>query len=1236
MREIPKKSYLLLIFLVLRGLLGHSQINKFASSQFNCFVENKGQVIGIDKKIDTTVRYTFKSNHANVYIKNNGFSYFLKTNNKIGKNLLPGVGLDSIHQLDLLFLNALSSPFLQALNKTSSYNNFYYPHCPQGILGVKMYREVVCKNIYQGIDIRYYNKKNSLEYDFIVKKNADPKLIQIQWKGANDIQIGEDGTLSLYTHLGIIKEQLPDVYQIIDGVKFPVSAKYKFIDESEQILGFDLGMYNLSYDLVIDPWLTYFGGAEIDIGLTVALDDSNHLYVGGITGSKSLVSKAGFRDSFMGGFNDGFISKFTTNGQLVWSTYYGGNGGDNVVNIQCNAIGDLYIAGLTFSDTGIAYNGYQDSFGGQADGFILKMNSRGERIWATYVGGADNDACAELRLDDSCNIYICGTAYSDTGIAYKGIFNTYKGLGDGFVAKYDSSGRKIWATYYGGTSNDNFSGLYLDKNKSLYLSGQTLSNSGIATTGAFQTVYALNRDAFLVKMNSNGALIWGTYFGGNRDDYFLDVGCDTNGNVYTCGASTSSSSVAIGGYQTVYQTVRDGLVAKFNPSGNLIWSTYLGGANQDYAQYLDVDLKSNHVFVTGSPCASQDSLRGIENNFITRFFPDGKIYCSSYFGENHEEDSKIIVKDCRFFMTGWTYGDITPFNNPHQDSFYGKSEAYIAEFNSNTCGFKPIEVSYDVNVEDNNACDASCNGKAELIINYCTPFQIYNCEWSTGKRGVYTTDSNIYIDQLCAGQYWVYLTVDCGPSDTVYFSVRDSINGKLPVFLGKDTFICYTDSILLKSNLKADRYEWQNLSDSDSLWVYDSGWYSLKVSKGNCIGVDSIYIEIPLYPFSLGQDSSICEGDSILLQLDASIGQFIWYNSQTDSFLYAKDSGIYWLEINNKQCQFRDTMEIKLERVPRFDLGRDTVFCIGDSIQLKFPFNNLSFEWDNGSSNPLRTVSKEGIYYAKTRNRCGEFIDSLEVSELLVSIKVSVNIDTQCLDKQQFQFSGTGTGSSMEWDFGDGKRDTGRVVNHQYNNFGKFEVFVKSRNSLGCSNSDTIFVWVINSLFSDFDFEVKTCSNFLELKNLSNEQLLFYWEIDSVNYFGREVKYRMTEQGDYYIKLYTEDSTGKCKDTLSQIYTFNQNLSTNIKIPNVFTPNEDNFNDCFQIGEGSLDCLSEIKIYIFDRWGIQVYNGEFPEACWNGKVNNTGGELPDGTYYYLIDGIEPNGKIVSGVIYLLR
>jgi hypothetical protein len=315
----------------------------------------------------------------------------------------------------------------------------------------------------------------------------------------------------------------------------------------------------------------------------------------------------------------------------VWGTYFGGEFDDIITATYTDANKNLYVCGYTNSSGFIATSGaFQFNFGSppysyNKDAFLAKFDSSGTRIWGTYYGDSDPQTGDGLFGDLQGNIYLSGAALgTGTMMATPGAFQTT--AGGGYLSKFSSSGVRIWATQYNGTNIK----CITDKSNNVYIFGKTGSTSGIATSNGHQTSAAGWTDCFIAKFDPNGNRIWGTYYGGASTDNPGSCAIDTNNNLYICGTSQTSSGTAIAtsnSYQNINGGSYDAFLAKFDSLGTRQWGTYYGGVGFDWGNSCEVDSNGN-VYLIGT--ASNSTV-----------FPTSNCHQSSFGGGSYDA---FIVK----------------------------------------------------------------------------------------------------------------------------------------------------------------------------------------------------------------------------------------------------------------------------------------------------------------------------------------------------------------------------------------------------------------------------------------------------------------------------------------------------------------------------------------------------------------------------------------------------------------
>ncbi|MFC1557743.1 SBBP repeat-containing protein [candidate division KSB1 bacterium] len=266
---------------------------------------------------------------------------------------------------------------------------------------------------------------------------------------------------------------------------------------------------------------TLIVGIEHERGNRIAVDSKGDAYITGSTGSSDFPTTAGAFDNIYSGEDDGFVCKLNSTGSaLIYSTFLGGSDSDGSSEISLDSNGNAFITGSTrSSDFPTTTGAFDNSYNGEDDGFVCKLNSSGNAlIYSTFLGGSGSDGCGGIIVDGSGDAYITGsTGSSDFPITSGAYDETYNGgTFDGFVCKLNSSGNAlIYSTFLGGSSLDVCSKMIIDSDGNAYIAGYTESIDFPTTIGAYDESYNEERDVFVCKLNSSGnALIYSTYIGG--------------------------------------------------------------------------------------------------------------------------------------------------------------------------------------------------------------------------------------------------------------------------------------------------------------------------------------------------------------------------------------------------------------------------------------------------------------------------------------------------------------------------------------------------------------------------------------------------------------------------------------------------------------------------------------------------------------------------------------------------
>lgn len=315
-------------------------------------------------------------------------------------------------------------------------------------------------------------------------------------------------------------------------------------------------------------WSTYYGGTLNEMGRGITLNGSDIAICGQTASTNAIASAGAHQLALAGGSSDGFIASFNSTGGLNWGSYLGGTGVDVAYQIKINAASEYILLSSTNSSGLSTAGAFQTVIGGSNDALITKFGNAGNLVWSTYFGSNLSDNGYGLAIDLSGDLLITGQTNSTVGIATAGAYDTVlNGPSDSFILSLSSVGTRNWSTYLGGISQDIAYSIWTDGAGSIYIGGNTASNSGLVTAGATQTTFGGGSyDGFLSCFDISGTVNWITYFGGSSDDFIRSVVGDAVTHLFVGGFTSSANSIATpGAFQTALSSsgVYDGFLADY-------------------------------------------------------------------------------------------------------------------------------------------------------------------------------------------------------------------------------------------------------------------------------------------------------------------------------------------------------------------------------------------------------------------------------------------------------------------------------------------------------------------------------------------------------------------------------------------------------------------------------------------------------------------------------------------------
>ena len=654
------------------------------------FVKNKGQIN------NDNIFFTFSD-----YDKNFAFleSCILINIIKIRDDTVEGSS-----EIKLTFENSnkIIPKGLDKLNHKSNY--FIGNDMSKWSSNISNYDKIIYENLYEGIDLVYYFNEMGLKYDWIVKTDADPKIIVEKYEGIEILEIDIKGDLNIITKSGELHEGKPLSYQEIGNKIVRVDVVYDIINENS--IKYCIGKYDYSKELIIDPLIysTYIGGGENDEGIDIKLDNDNNILITGKTYSSNFPFTNG---SYSGYESDIILFKIdSTDYELVFSTIIGGNDVDNGNGLAIDFENNIYITGYTKSSNFPVTNDcYDNDSNGDYDIFVIKIKSDSlSLIYSTYIGHNDVDKAYDIEVDNEQNSYITGYSWSNDFPTTNGSYQKSKNYYcDIFIFKLNKNGTDcIYSTFIGGNGWDSSWKIVLDDEKNAIITGNTNSDIDLPLSNAYDAGFNGGiKDIFLCKLNFDGSIIiFSTYIGGSNEDYASDITLDIYGDIYLTGATGSYSDFPLSSncYDYSYNGgIRDVFMIKMKSDGSdLIYSTYIGGDSEEWGAAITIDDKNN-IYIAGptkssnfpiTPNCYQNKTSGNFDVFLCKLnITYSEFLYSTYIGGTEIEYGRNLILDSNLniYITGFTKSlDFKISNDSFDDSHNGMSDIFFLKFMINS------------------------------------------------------------------------------------------------------------------------------------------------------------------------------------------------------------------------------------------------------------------------------------------------------------------------------------------------------------------------------------------------------------------------------------------------------------------------------------------------------------------------------------------------------------------------
>jgi hypothetical protein len=937
----------------------------FYSSLVQAFEPQLGQFIDQNLDRNENVLFSTQSNGLTIFLTKKGFSY--QINQRVNSNYIRNKKFIAdfekpqflFNRIDVEFLNS-NSDYAVETTLSKSEKHYLYLNNAKRKIQVNHYQKVVYKNIYDNIDIEFLDTGGVFKYNIIVNPGGDLSQVIINYLTDSPIEYKEDA-ITIKAPLRQIKEEIPESF-IANENRINVDV---FYSKKNRGYGFELRneKINNGDTLIIDPmpnrfFGTYYGGLNDEFSQEITIDESGCTYITGYTNSLNNIASSG---TYQGTFNavfDVFLAKFNPEGVKLWATYIGGNSFDRAFGIDYNN-GSLYVVGSTYSSNYSSIGAYQEFSVDNDDAFIAKFDTTGNRLWCTYYGGDLHDFAAAVVTDSDENIYITGHSASSFNIATTGAhLENYTGNMAAFLSKFDSNGVLQWGTYYGNSFEEGW-GIALDSNEDPIFSGFTTSVSGISTSGSHQENIGGDLDAFLVKFDQNGNRQWATYYGGTNADFGYEIDCDSQDNIYFVGGTGSTSNIYYNsGFQFTPTSIDDGFVAKFNAAGNILWGTYIGGNEADYL-YGVRNYLNDGVLITGLT-------QSAENIATTGAFQ------AQLAGQYDACIMKISSNGS--LEWGTYYGG--PMSDEGRGLALNPSNAYftLTGYSMSSSG-----------ISSSNAFQGTYGGGNQdgILVKFCAP--------------IFPSLEYDFTGDLCSNDQEV---VSYTPT-SLFNSVQWNTGS--------------TDTIIDLSLLPTGSYSFfVNTLDTNNCPAYSD---TLTFNKYESTPLDMQQNQL-----------SYCSGDSVLLWSENIFDTYLWSTNATDTSISLQNMNLgvheFYLEATNADgCVSYDTLEITINPLPNptLNVQGSANFCLGETVDVGVTGAYDFYNWYDGQNTSFVTLEEEDTVWVYVENEfgCGAYSDSVFINSDVLTPVVELLSSGPICEDSTYIFGVNNSYDEYEWMNGD-------------------------------------------------------------------------------------------------------------------------------------------------------------------------------------------------------------------------
>jgi len=648
----------------------------------------------------------------------------------------------------------------------------------------------------------------------------------------------------------------------------------------------------------------------------------------------------------------------------------------------------------------------------------------------------------------------------------------------------------------------------------------------------------------------------------------------------------------------------------FSPDGRLlyiVWHTYVGFLN----------MVRQYDITAGSAAAINASVTNVAftngwNFGALQLASDGKLYIANFWYSSSNPNlptgstnlGRIEYPNVQGFGCTWTQNAVNLAPNTY--SVWGLPD-FIESF------FSPPVAT--------NFFDTTICAGATAFFSPTYGIQMDSVSWDFGDPASgplnYDTAQSTSHTYNAEGTYIASLIVhyNCH-HDTVKRTVTVT---ELPIF-GNDTSICGASSYTVDAGNPGSTYLWSTGASTQTIQINSTQTVWVQISNPPCIARDTITVTfVPYLPVNLGNDTTLCVGDTVVLDAGYPGGTYLWSTNETTQTISVATSGTYTVSVDDGICIGWDTVNVNFVSIPQVNLGPDTSLCNGQVLTLDAGFAGYQYLWSNSSTAQNISVSTAGNYWVKMTNGYCTVSDSVDVNVITLQ-PVSLGPDSMVCANVSLNLQSSNPQANHLWSTGD------TAFSIQATNPGTYWV----RDYIGnCQVSDTVNIGHLPSPTVDLGQDTALCGTDEFTLNASfTNAISFLWDDGSTT-----PSRLITDRGKYWIEV-ASASGCNASDTIE---INGMGCDFYIFVPNVFTPNVDKRNPLFfPVGYN----IVAGNMQIWDRWGEPIFYTDDFNKGWDGTY--MGRDCPIDAYVYVIyySGLAQDGtvdeRIKAGTVILLR